>query len=181
MEQDALKSAWQQAGSRPGAMQHIPAAGRSFPPALKAIRRQLLVESLGYAAFLLMYYDFFDGREKPFYLNALLVLCISLMLLHNIAGYLLIKNPVKAGNLKQSLTLYLQRVRQFSVVSLLSRLLGISGLLLFFLAQITWSATKYWILAGVLLFLGIQLFSLYRVWSGRIGQISSIVKDLDAA
>ncbi|KAA2240879.1 hypothetical protein F0L74_32635 [Chitinophaga agrisoli] len=181
MEQDPLKSAWQQATGESGNKQAgdlRAMAGKRSYPVLKGIRRQLTIECLGYAAFLLVYYDFFDGDKRPFFLNALLVAAVAFMLLHNAAGYWVIKDPLQAGSLQQSLQTYLQKLRQYAAVSITSRLLGIAALLIFFMASIHWTSTKYWILAGGLLVLALQLLLLYRIWAGRIKQLGGIVAEL---
>ncbi len=183
MEQDPLKSAWQQAAGQSGKIQagdlHAMASKRSYP-VLKGIRRQLTTECVGYTAFLLVYYDWFDGHTRPFYLNVLLVLAVALMLLHNAAGYWVIKDPLQAGSLQQSLRSYLQKLRQYAAVSVAARVLGIAALLLFFMMSIQWTDAKYWMLAGALLVLGLQLLLLWRIWAGRIKQLGNIVAELNA-
>ena len=55
------------------------------------MRRQLLIEIVSFAIFLSIYYDFFDGSQKPFWANVILVATILLVIGHNLIGYFLAK------------------------------------------------------------------------------------------
>jgi hypothetical protein len=140
-------------------------------PVLKDIRRQLTIESIIYTVFLIAYYDGFDGDKKPFILNLLLVVSVLLLLMHNIAGYIITKNNVGNGNLKESLSTYLSKIKTYAAVSIASRALAFSGIILFFMANITWTTGKYYGLALIIGLLCFQVFSLRKIWAGRINKI----------
>jgi hypothetical protein len=146
-------------------------------PVLKDIRRQLTIETISYSIFLVVYYDFFDGNNKSFTLNAVLVVSVLLLLLHNIAGYMITKNNVGSDNLKQSLTTYLEKLKRYAVLSVVSRVLAFSGIMLFFTANITWTSGKYYGLALIICLLGIQIFSLRKIWAGRINKIRRVLAE----
>lgn len=171
MHTDPLKSAW---NAIPEA--HITNI-KVKHPALKDIRRQLTIESTLYTIFLMVYYDFFDGDKKPFILNMILVVSVLLLLLHNISGYIITKNNVGNNNLKESLTTYLKKIQQFAIVAVVSRALAFSGIMLFFIANITWTSGKYYGLAVIIGLLCFQIFSLRKIWAGRINKIRRVLAE----
>ena len=172
MEQDALKSAWQNmsAGQKTNSELNSMMRERTHP-VLKRIRKQLIIESAAFSVFLFVYYDFFDGDRKPLYVNMLLVTAILFILLHNIMGYMLTRSRVKGNTIKQSLEDHLYKMNLYAVVSVVSRVLVAACLLLFFTSVITFNAGKYWILAVVILVLAIQMALLSRIWMKRIKQM----------
>ena len=56
-------------------------------PILHKIRIKILIESIALCLLLLVYYDWFDGHQKPLYANLLLVLSILARIGNNIFGY----------------------------------------------------------------------------------------------
>ncbi|SEW36591.1 hypothetical protein SAMN05428988_4520 [Chitinophaga sp. YR573] len=169
---DSLKSAWNNAGTEQTDIKIV------RPPVLKNIRRQLTIETICYVAFLLVYYNFFDGDKKSFFLNVILVVSVSLLLLHNVAGYMITNNPVFGNNLKQSLTVYLEKLKRYAVIAVASRAIAFSGIMLFFMGNIRWTTGKYYALAFIICLLGIQIFSLWRIWAGRIKKIKGVLVEL---
>ena len=146
-------------------------------PVLNDIRRQLTIESIAYSIFLLIYYTGFDGNNKSLMMNAILVISVSLLLLHNISGYIITKNNIPANNLKQSLSTYLQKIKRFALLAIASRAIAFSGIMLFFMSNISWSTTKYLSLAAIICILGIQIFSLRKIWIARINKISRVLAE----
>ncbi|SFD61258.1 hypothetical protein SAMN05518672_102617 [Chitinophaga sp. CF118] len=171
MQTDPLKSAWNTAGAEYRSEITIK------NPVLRDIRRQLTIETICYSIFLLVYYDFFDGRNKSFLLNMTLIISVVFLLLHNITGYFSTKNNVGNGNLKQSLTVYLEKLQRYAVIAVVSRALAFAGIMLFFLANITWTSGKYYGLAVIICLLGIQVFSLWKIWAGRINKIRGVLRE----
>jgi hypothetical protein len=150
MATDPLQSAWQQTPAETTNSKTIQSMIQTGNhPVLKRIRRQLIIETAAFAALLVVYYDIFDGDRKPFVANALLVAGLVLSIVHNLIGYRLTGRGMAAG-----------------------------CLLFFFSMAITYTTSKYWILAGIILFFAVQLFVLYRVWAGRIGKLQQTVKQL---
>lgn len=180
MNADNFKSTWKDmptASTTPEALGKMIQENRH--PVLKGIRRQLIIEIIGWGAFLLVYYDFFDGDKKPFYANVLLVVAIGLMLIHNIAGYFVHRNKISGTNLSQSLQQYLSGLKNYARISILSRVVSIGAFLLFFMVTIQWTPHKYWLLT-LLLVIPVQVFLLYKVWASRIKQISNNIASLDS-
>lgn len=171
MHTDPLKSAW-----NAGTEQQISNISIKNP-VLKDIRRQLTIESIAYTIFLVVYYTGFDGDQKPLVLNMILVVSVMLLLLHNISGYIITKNNVGSGSLKQSLSSYLKKIKNYAVLSIASRALAFSGIMLFFMANITWTTAKYYGLALVIALLCFQVFSLRMIWAGRINKIKGVLSE----
>lgn len=180
MNEDNFKSTWKgihTASTTPEALGKMIQENRH--PVLKGIRRQLIIETIGWGAFLLVYYDFFDGDQKPFYANVLLVAAIGFMLLHSVVGYMVHRNKISGINLSQSLQQYLSGLKNYARISILSRVVSIGAFLLFFLITIQWTPHKYWLLA-LLGLLPVQVFLLYKVWASRIRQISHNIASLNS-
>jgi hypothetical protein len=169
---DTLKSAWQSAGNGPRDIKIV------RPPVLKDIRRQLTIETICYCFFLVVYYNFFDGEKHSFLQHFILVGSVSLLLLHNISGYMITNHPVQGEDLKQSLSLYLSRLKRYALLSVASRAVAFSGIMLFFMWDIRWTASKYYGLVLIICLLGLQVFSLGKIWAGRIRKIRGILYEL---
>lgn len=180
MNANNFKSTWKDiptASTTPEALGKMIQENRH--PVLKSIRWQLIIETIGWGAFLLVYYDFFDGDKKPLYANTLLVTAIGLMLVHNVVGYFVHRNKIAGTNISQSLQQYLSGLKHYALLSILSRVVSISAFLLFFLVTIQWTPHKYWLLT-LLLVIPVQVFLLYKVWTSRIRQISNNIASLNS-
>ncbi|MBO9567157.1 MAG: hypothetical protein J7621_30570 [Niastella sp.] len=179
MAKDALQSAWQQMPVERESSRAIKSMIQSGNhPVLKRIRRQLIIESAAFAALLAVYYDIFDGDRKPFIANVLLVAGLALSIVHNLIGYRLANSCLQGSTLIVSVQQQLTKLKQYAVLSVLSRGLAGGCLLFFFSMAITYTSSKYWILAGIVLFFAVQLFVLYRVWARRIGELQQVAGKL---
>ncbi|UYQ94644.1 hypothetical protein MKQ68_06005 [Chitinophaga horti] len=173
---DELKSAWNEANKNMS-----PATATWEPREQKVtrqIKRQLIIESIAWTALLLVFRDIFDGDEKPLYLNVILASAVLFMLAHNVSGLLAARNLINGTDLKASLHRYVRRLQVFGAVAVLGRALGVAALLWFFCAGMTFNATKYWLLAGALVVIGVQLFLLGRLWAARVTRIRAALSDL---
>src|SRR5689334_397479 len=105
---DPLKTAWQNAGANTTkSTADIKEMLRGNKhPVLKKIRTQMIVELIGFCLFGIVYYDFFDGDQKPLYANVILVVSLLLVIFHNLIGYLNTARSVKGDNLCVSLEKY---------------------------------------------------------------------------
>lgn len=179
MEQNALISAWQAVGATPKNTSELKSMIQERRhPVLRRIRRQLLIETLAFTAFLFVYYDFFDGNRRAVYINGLLVGAMLLAIAHNIMGYILTKHPIKGDNIIQSLKDHLFKMKMYVAASVVIRALMAACLLLFFASVITFNANKYWVLIGVIVLLIVQLVLLSGIWFKRIRQIKEIIDGL---
>ena len=177
MEQYPLKAAWQGITDKSKTDTELKTMlQEKSHPVLKRIRKQLIIETVGFAAFLLVYYDFFDGDRKPLYTNVLLVMAVGFALMHNVIGYRFTKQPVKGDNIQQSLNNQLSTMKTYAIVSVLSRVLVAACLLVFFMSVISFNAEKYWMLAVVISVFVVQMGLLSRLWIGRIRQIKGAME-----
>lgn len=179
MERDPLQSAWQQMPAEPENNRNIKAMMRAGNhPVLKGIRRQLIIETVVFILFLVVYYDLFDGDRKPFLANVLLVAAMVLSIVHNIIGYRLAGSRLQGDTLMATVQQQLTHMKTYAVLSVLSRGLAGGCLLFFFSMAISFTTAKYWILAGILLFFVLQLLFLSRIWAGRISRLQQTVSQL---
>jgi len=179
MEQDILKAAWQEqggSGKSNSALQQMLHEGKH--PLLKRIRRQMVLEALAFTAFLCVYYNAFDGDRKPLGANILLVAAMLLAIGHNIINYWLTKQHGGGNNLQQSLYGQLSRMKLHAVLSVGSRVLVAACLLLFFASVITFTVTKYWLLAAVVVIFLVQMVILARIWTTRVRQLQDTINRL---
>ncbi|THU38312.1 hypothetical protein FAM09_16685 [Niastella caeni] len=179
MDQDALLSAWRAVDTTPKNTTELKSMLlEKRHPVLKRIRRQLIIETLAFTAFLFVYYDLFDGDRKPIYINGLIAGAMLLAITHNMIGYVLTKRPIRADNLKQSLEDHLFKMKIFAALSVASRALMAGCLLLFFTFVITFNTEKYWILIGIIGILLVQLTLLSGIWFRRIRQMKGTIDNL---
>ena len=178
MEKDFLKSEWQGMATAPKSNEALKSMMlERAHPVLKRIRRQLIIEIIAFTVFLLVYYDFFDGNRKPVYANVLLVMGLLFVVINNIAGYMLTRMPAAGNTIKQQLASHLTKIKTFSIITILIRMLAAGCLLLFFTSAIKFTEVKYWILTAVILVLVIQLTLLSRIWAKRIKQLQITIND----
>ncbi len=178
MENDALKSAWQDLPTPQKSNPELKSIlHESAHPVLKGIRRQLLIELVGFTAFLLVYYDFFDGDRKPLYANMLLVSAMLLVMAHNIAGYLLTRRGIKGNTIRQSLEDRLGDMKTYAIVSVALRVLAAACLWFFFMSVVTFDAHRYWLLAVVVVLVLVQITALSRIWLGRLKRMREVIAD----
>jgi hypothetical protein len=176
MEGDALQSAWQQMPAGQKSNTELRAMMKeNTHPVLKRIRKQLIIETIAFAAFLFVYYDFFDGDRKPVYANVLLVSSLILVILHNVLGYIMAKRSIKGDNLKQSLQHQLSKMKTYAAFSIAGRVITSACLLLFFTSVITFTAPKSWLLAGLMAIMVVQLVLLAVIWLKRIRHMRSTI------
>ncbi|MBS0031335.1 hypothetical protein ACTJJ0_30275 [Chitinophaga sp. 22321] len=176
---DPLKAAWDNIPTPSRSTADIQAmAVKQTSPVIKQIRKQLIIEAIGYTLFLVVYYDFFDGDKKPFYLNALLVISVIFMLVYNVAGYMMAKQPSTGSNLLQTMQQQLRQLKRYAAVAVTSRVLAFAGIFAFFLANIHWNNHKYLAVVLIAAAVFIQQFYLRKIWAGRLNRFSNIITEL---
>lgn len=179
MERDALISAWQAAETTSkNNTELITMLKEGQHPVLKHIRRQLMIEGIAFTIFLFLYYDFFDGDQKPLYANLLIAGGMLLVIIHNILGYVYTRRTFTGNNIKQSLELYLVSLKKHATISIICRALMAACLLLFFMSVMSFNANKYWSMIAIIIILSIQLFVLWSIWRKRIGKLKGTIDSL---
>lgn len=178
---DDLKSGWQQAGKDTKSNADLQKMTKvSNHPKLRRIRAKLLVESVLLIAFLLSYQNAFDGFEKPLWANVALSVFGLLLILNDVAGYLLVMKRVKGGSIVDSLKKLVLTLKKLSIFSVASSFLFGLSVILFFSAELVFDSTKYLILAGMVVSLFTFSYWSYRNWKSRIVHFSDLLGELNA-
>lgn len=149
-------------------------------PVLKSIRKQLVLESVLWTLILIVFYDFFDGHLKEFYWNVLLVMSIVLVLLHNALGFMIVKKPINDSSIKDSLIKYLNKIKSYSRISVISRVLAVIIFMGFLTSNVVWDGRKIWtsLVFFVIMIVG-QVYFLNKVWRQRVKKIKSQIDALE--
>lgn len=148
-------------------------------PSVKKIRTKLIIEIIGFVLFLTVYYDWFDGDQKPVYANVLLVSSLLLYIANDVFGYVSIVKEMDGLNLKASLGKYLARIRRLSVYSLICTLLYSLSFLLFFSSVIHFTKEKSFLLLFLVIVLFQMMFGSQRIWNRWIKSLEQQVKEFD--
>ncbi|KDN54018.1 hypothetical protein [Flavobacterium seoulense] len=144
-------------------------------PVLKSIRKQIGIEITAWLVFLLSYYWLFDGAKKPFWINLILVISLGFPIFHSFYGYHFNKYLSDGANVKKALEQVYYRLKKYAVVSVISRVGFICGLLVFFSYGIQFTTTKYYSLAVICFVFLIQLWVLYLIWNQRLKRIRQAI------
>jgi len=87
MELEDLKSDWQNGLIAEKSEDDLQKMTRiTNHPTLKRIRTKLIIETISFVLFLVVYYDWFDGDKKPFYANAFLVVSLLFFIANDVVG-----------------------------------------------------------------------------------------------
>lgn len=176
---DPLKAAWNSTPTPSRNAADIAAiVDKHASPVMREIRKQLIIELLGYTAFLVVYYDFFDGDKKPLYLNALLVIAVLFLLAYNVFGYTLAKKPVMGNSLLESMQQQVQQLKRYALVSVSCRIFAMAGIFSFFLANIHWDNSKYTAVSVIVIVTLLALFVHRTIWAGRIKRLRNTIAAL---
>lgn len=173
---DPLKEAWKGAGTSTKSTADIKEMLKENKhPVLKKIRRQMIVEIVGFSIFGSVFYDFFDGHKKPLFAVIILVASLLLVISHNLFGYLNAKRSVKGNNLRVSLEKYQRELKTFALLSIISRVIYTAGLAIYF----TWPAyMRLWPVLLLLVLVALQVIIVARMWRKRIRAINTTVGSL---
>ena len=175
MDINQLKSNWKNSGEAGYSQNDLAAMTKiNHHPVLRKLRLQLIIESVLLTFVLFMYYDGFDGHLKPVYVNVLIASSIFLFILNDVIAFLIIQNPVREQNLKESVLKQLGLLKGISVFSMLSMVFYGSSLLVFFTSTIVFTDQKYMILGGIILTFIIMIFFSYRQWKHKIDVLTKI-------
>ena len=180
MELEDLKSDWQNADvAFKNEADLLKMTRIKNHPSIKRIRTKLILETICFAFFLSVYYDWFDGDQKPMYANILLVSSLLLYIVNDVIGYVSIVKRMNGLDLKASLKKYLARIKQLSVFSLICTSVYSLFLLLFFTSVIHFTKEKSFILLFLVIVLFQMLFWSHRIWNKWIKSLQQQVKDFD--
>jgi hypothetical protein len=180
MELNDLKSDWQNAGGAFKSKADLTRMTKVINhPSLKKIRIKLITETIGLLLFLFIYYDWFDGNQKPFYANFLLISGLLLYIFNDVIGYISLMKPGIETNLKQFIHVYLVRIKRLSIFSsVISFLYGVS-IVVFFTSTINFTKEKSLLLLFFIVVCFQMYFFVFRMWSKWINDLTQQVKDFD--
>ncbi len=182
MELNELKSGWQNAGGNYRTEFDLERMAKlNQHPALKRIRTKLIIETIALSFFLVVYYDWFDGDQKPLYANLLLFVAVLFYILNDVIGYISLVKPVMKENLASSLQRLLSRVKRLSVLSLVVSLLYSICLIVFFLSVVTLTKEKNFILLGLILVFTQLMHLSYKQWRKWIKKLEQQISDFTTA
>ena len=180
MEFDELKSLWNTIEPLPKTAEEVrDMLKENNHPVLRKIRKQFTIEIVGWVALLACYYTMFDGDRRPAAFNIILIISVIAPLMHNLYGYNFARYLADEPTIKKSLEEYLRRIKVYMMVSIVSRIIFLCGLMLFFSSAVTFDARKYLVLAALTLVLVLfQTIFLYRIWTKRITAIRATLTGL---
>jgi len=178
MELKDLKSEWQNAGGLFKSEADLLKMTKIMNhPSLKSIRTKLIIETIGFVFFLVVYYDWFDGDQKPTYANALLVSSLLFYIVTDVIGYVSVVTRIGGLDLKISLEKYLKKIEQLAVYSLICSVLYGVSFLVFFSSVIHFTKEKSFLLLGVVIVLIQMLLWSHRIWTKWIKKLQQEVTD----
>ena len=140
-------------------------------PVLSRIRKQIIIELMGWTAFLIICFTGLDAEQKSILANAILLLSVTLPIIFNIYGYRLSKEIIAGPDISSSLKNRINALKNFAVISVVLRIILISGVAYFFLSTVNLTQGKLILLGAGSVFLIFPLYLLYRIWKKRIGKL----------
>lgn len=181
MDDHSFKSAWNAAAAPHKSQERIkPFMQEKHHPVLKKMRVQLILETVFFTALLFVYYDIFDGHNKPLYANILFALSMMLVIVHDVVEYIQIRRSSVSGSVQQSLINNINRLKKQGLFSIVLRGVNAVCFQLFFISVIQFTAAKYWLLAFLLLVIVIQIYIMVRFHHSRIRQLRESLQGLEA-
>jgi len=178
MEINNIKSIWQNASTNSKSELELKRMTNVINhPSLKKIRTKFLIETISLTFFLFIYYDWFEGNTKPFYLNSLLATILLAYILNDVFGYFLISRPIRGENLKISIEKYYVRIKRLSVYSLSISFLYGTVMIYYFSSGLIFNNKKLFILAGIVIFLLLMTYFSYRTWNRWIKSLKIQVNE----
>lgn len=178
MNIDDLKSDWRRAGNEPLSEKQLAMMTRvRNHPSLRKLRIKFMTEIITLSALLLMYYDGFDGAQKPLLANILLIVSIVLYIVNNALGYTQIQNPSVSGNLREALAKQTRSLKRLAFLSLTSSVLYATALVVFFTYQMVFTQRKYIILSGLILSALLLFYYSWISWQRKIAHFKQLEAD----
>lgn len=178
MNIDELKSDWQSAGKEPLSEKELAMMTRvRNHPSLRKLRIKLMTEIAGLTALLFLFYDAFDGAQKPLTVNILLIISIVLYIINNALGYLQIQNPLVSGNIREALAKQTLSLKRLAVLSLASSVVYATALLFFLTYQTAFTQRKYIILSALMIIFALLFYYSWISWQRKITHFRQLEAD----
>lgn len=177
MDLDQLKNEWQSAGNpdkRPEELTKM----TQLPRAWQRLKLKLMVEIIGLLVFLVVYRDFFDADQKPWWANALFLLGLGAFVANDVIGYFSLFYPAKGKNLQTFTQNHTRKVKQLARGSLIaSGCFGV-GVIVFFSSTVVFTPAKYGLLVGMCLSLLGFMYWAFKNWQAKITHFTKIHGEL---
>lgn len=148
-------------------------------PVLSGIRKQLIIELIGWSAFLIICFTGLDADQKPILTNVILIISVILPMIFNIYGYRLSKELIAGPDISSSLQNRIDSLRRFAIGSIVLRIMLITGVGYFFISTINVDQRKLMLLGAGSVFLIFPFYLLVRIWTKRLRKLSRNLKLLN--
>ncbi len=146
---------------------------------LRRFRLKLIIESVVLLAFLLIFRDAFDGQEKPWLLNAILIVAILAVIGHNTLTYRAIHLGLQGNDLRQSLRDLSQRFSQHAWAgSLLMTLFHLSWIS-FIVYQLPLTGLRMVVIVVLLAIIAGAGRLTFRTWNQQARQMQEQLEKLE--
>ncbi|MEO8253684.1 MAG: hypothetical protein ABI554_04790 [Flavobacterium sp.] len=180
MEFDQIKSTWKKTGEdKKNQTELLMMTKIKNHPNIKRIRIKLIIETILLTIFLAVYYDGFDGATKPLWANILLITTTIAYIVVRFIGWLVLRNPVKEGDLKKSLVSFQNKLKIMVISILLTSFLLASAFISFFTSSINITKGKYFLLTGIIITLILLVYLSSRNWIKRIKHIKTTLMEFE--
>lgn len=180
MNIDNLKVEWGNIGSNQKSPKELLMMTKiNNHPNIKRMKIRFMIEAVALIAFIVLYYDAFDGTSKPLWANILLIGAASVYIITRFSGWLLLRNPVKENNLKQSLQLFQKNLKRKVISIILTSFLFGTAVIIFFTSVIDFTKGKYIVLFFMVLIFICLIYLSIRNWIKKIKIINKTLEELD--
>ncbi|SFS79480.1 hypothetical protein [Sphingobacterium wenxiniae] len=177
MNIEQLKTEWQQFPSPHKSKKQLWSMTRIINhPDLYRIRVQFVMEVIAISLFCFIYYDAFDGQNKPLWANVLLLCSITIYLVQRIMAWFYLRSTYHNQNLKANLNHFVKRLRWISLLSLSTYILFMTAVVTFFLSSIIFTPTKLTGLILIIIATAWGGFSSLKLWRKRITGIQAVLR-----
>ena len=178
MNIDELKSEWHQAGREPHSEKELAMMTRvRNHPSLRRLRTKFMTEIVALTGLLFLFYDGFDGAEKPLVVNILLIFSIVFYIINNALGYFHLQNPSVSGNIREALIKQTHSLKRLAVLSMASSVVYAATLLFFLTCQVAFNQRKYVILSALLLAFFLLFYYSWISWQRKITHFRQLEAD----
>lgn len=178
MNIDEMKSEWHQAGQDPLSEKELAMMTRvRNHPSLRRLRIKFMTEIVALTGLLFLFYDGFDGADKPLIVNILLIISIVVYIINNALGYFHLQNPSVSGNIREALLKQSHTLKRLAVLSLASSVVYSATLLFFLTYQVAFNQRKYIILSALILAFCLLFYYSWISWQRKIAHFRQLKAD----
>ncbi|NMM48501.1 hypothetical protein [Marinigracilibium pacificum] len=148
-------------------------------PELMRIRIKMIVEIVSMLLLLAIYFDAFDGAERPFWLNILFVISIIFYVLSDVNALVQLSNPIRGNNLLLSLSSFKKVLYLNRNLNLISSFIFSIMLWLYFMFVVDFDNLKVIMASGMVITFIVLMYLSFKLWNNRIKKIEESITDLN--